>query len=79
MMNIIKITYSSVRVNNYQGGSGKTVINEDYISIGSEESIKSVSEKVKNHIKSIESSNNYADENCVVMSVELINVIDYIK
>lgn len=71
-MIIIKIKYSFVKVNNYQGGDGKVIIKAKYINIPDDTQISKVNEICENVIQDNRAS--YRNENISLLKIEIIGV-----
>ncbi len=71
-MIVIKVKYSCIHSDNYQGGMGKVVIQSDLIEIEQDASLSTVLRICKGYVDGLTTKENFPIENPRMISMEII-------
>ncbi len=69
---LIKVKYSCVHSDNYQGGMGKVVIQEDFLRVDHDTGLYAICEHAHNFIDGLTTKENFPIENPRLISMEII-------
>lgn len=72
-MYLLKLNYTTVHVNNYQGQTGEVFKQEKYLKIEKTDTIENALLKVEEFKNSTRSHISYGQENCQILSIEIVS------